>query len=358
MTFNIAKWSFLLLVVSLPLVRPFHVFVYGLQIPFTDFIFLCCSLFFAIAAFQKQVSIRTDRLFTFVGVYAVAFAISAVLSVEPKTSAFKLMGEFYLFGLSFLAFNLARDEQFQKRIVFAWLVGSGLTALTSIAGFTLFYLGLKDAGSNYFLSHLGSLPAGDYPRIHALFANANMLCNYLNVSVILALLAAKLSWLRKSWAIVSLFGIFFAALLSISAGLGGIALSLGIWFWAVAPKKWYSTPALAIGIVLAIAVFASTLISPDTENTSQEIAIPITERVFEPSVRILIWEDTISTVRQYPWFGKGTGTDVANVNYEVLSGMRQTLRDAHNSWLSVLGQTGVIGLTAFCLLLFQIVACQ
>jgi O-antigen ligase len=348
---RLSKWTFLLLVVSLPLVRPFNLTLFDMQVPYTDLIFLVSFFFWIVALIRRETSLKTDRLYIYVGLYAAAFTISTFLSVEPRTSFFKLLGEYYLFALCFLAFNLVQDLWFLKHVVTAWLAGTVLTVLASFAGFTLFYLGFSDAGTNYFLSHFGSLPAGNYPRIHALFANANMLCNFINISASLALLAKKTGWIQRTTAIILLAGISFAALFSISPGLGGITLSVGIWFFVIGSKKWYAKPALACGVVLAFAAFAATLVSPDTNNTTQEIPLPYVERKFEPSVRVLVWQDTVQTVRQYPWFGKGTGTSVANVRYEALSGMHQLLLDAHNMWLNVAGQTGLFGLTAFMLLL-------
>ena len=354
MALRLSKYLFLLLVFSLPLVRPFNFTLFGLLVPYTDLIFLGSFGLWCVAIIRSETTIRIDRLFLYIGLYAAAFTISTILSVDPTKSFYKLLGEYYLFGLCFLTFNLSSDRQFRKHIVYAWLSGTAITALASVAGFLLFYLGFKTDFDNYFLSHLGSLPAGDYPRIHALFANANMLCNFLNVSVVLIFVAAHLGWIRKRTAIILGAGTLFSALFSISPGLGGIALSVGLWIWAVWQKKWFAKPALACGILLAVLAFAATLVSPDTNNTAQEIPLPFIEKNLEPSVRVLVWQDTLQTVRQYPWFGKGTGMDVANTRYEVLSGMQQLLRDAHNIWLNVLGQTGVFGLTAFILLLIYL----
>ncbi|MBK7393254.1 MAG: O-antigen ligase family protein [Chloracidobacterium sp.] len=355
MVLRLSKYLFLLLVFSLPLVRPFNFTLFGLLVPYTDLIFVAAFGLWCIAVIRREKSPRFDRLFLFVGLYAAAFTISTILSVDPEKSFYKLLGEYYLFGLCFLTYDLANEPKFQKQVVIAWLAGTGVTALASIAGFVLFYAGFKTNFDNYFLSHLGSLPAGDYPRIHALFANANMLCNYINVSVVLILLAAHLGWIKKRMALILGAGTLFSALFSISPGLGGIALSVGLWVWAVAQKRWFARPALACGVVLAVLAFATTLVSPDTNNTAQEIPLPFIEKKLEPSVRVLVWQDTLQTVRQYPWFGKGTGMDVANTRYEVLSGMQQLLRDAHNNWLNILGQTGVFGLAAYMLLLIYLI---
>ncbi|MEQ1922263.1 MAG: O-antigen ligase family protein [Pyrinomonadaceae bacterium] len=356
MAIKLSRYLFLLLVFSLPLVRPFNFRLFGLLVPYTDLIFLASFGLWCISIIRRETSLRIDRLFLFVGFYGVAFTISTFLSVDPTKSFYKLLGEYYLFGLCFLAFNLSVELRFQKQIVFAWLAGTGLTALASIAGFLLFYAGFKTNFDNYFLSHLGSLPSGNYPRIHALFANANMLCNYLNVSIVLILMTERLGWIKKRTAIILGAGTLFSALFSISPGLGGIALSIGIWFWVVGQKKWFARPALACGLILAVLAFAATLVSPDTGNTSQEVSLPFVDKKLEPSVRVLVWQDTLQTVREYPWFGKGTGMDVANTRYEALSGMQQLLPDAHNMWLNVLGQTGVFGFAAFVILLGYLIS--
>ena len=172
MILSLSKWSFLLLIFSLPLIRPFNTDLFGLQVPYTDFIFLASSGFWALAVLRKETLVGSDRLFIFIGLYALTFVISTILSVDPKTSFFKLLGEFYLFSLCFLTFNLIDNVEFLRRVIIAWLGGTVLTIVSFLAGIVLFYVGYKTKNDNYFLSHLGSLPAGDYPRIRALFENA------------------------------------------------------------------------------------------------------------------------------------------------------------------------------------------
>ncbi|MEJ7860833.1 MAG: O-antigen ligase family protein [Pyrinomonadaceae bacterium] len=249
-----------------------------------------------------------------------------------------------------------------KRVAQAWLVGTFLTILASLAGFVLFYFGWKTQYDNYFLSHFGSLPTGNYPRIHALFANANMMCNFLNVSLMLAVLADKLGWLKKIWAKVLCFGIGFAAFFTLSPGLGGLFLSIGVWLWAnfnFARRKTFAGIVCFLGIFLALIFFAVSSVSPDTPNTDQDFKLPFFEQKFEPSVRVLIWQDSLESIRQYPFFGKGIGIGVASVEYTTLSGDRQFLSDAHLVWLNIFGQLGLFGFVAFAsLCLFLLWRCK
>jgi len=362
MTLKIAKWLFLLLIVSLPLVRPFNFVIFGLQVPYTDFIFLAVFAVWFFAVIRGDTKFKFDKLYIFIGLYGFTLTISTIFSIQPQKSFFKLLGEFYLFALAVLTLNLVQDKAFYKQIVIAWLIGTSLTILATISGFALFYLGYKTQADNYFLSHFGSLPAGNYPRIHALFANANMMCNFLNVSLLLAILAEKLNWLKKFWVRILQIGIWLAAIFTFSAGLGGMVLSLGIWYWALfkaKQKHLYSKIALAFAIIFALLVFGTTLISPDTNNTTREFSVPLTDKKLEASVRVLVWENSLENFKNFPYFGKGTGTDAALLRYETLSGDKQILLDAHNNWLNVLGQTGLFGLFAFILLnAFLITRCR
>jgi O-antigen ligase len=230
------------------------------------------------------------------------------------------------------------------------VIGTTLTVLATVAGFFLFYIGYKAQDNNYFLYHYGTLPPGNYPRLQAFFVNANMMCNYLNISLVLTVLAEKLNWLKITWTRALHFGICFAAFFAFSPGLGGLFLSFGVWLWAnfyFEGRKSFAKCALYTGFFLALIFFAVTSISPDTANTTQDFNVPFFEQKFEPSVRVLIWQDSLETIRQYPLFGKGTGSGVASVEYTVISGENQFLTDAHNIWLNILGQFGLFGLVAF-----------
>lgn len=350
MTLRITKALFLLLVISLPLVRPFNISLFDLLVPFTDFIFLLVFGFWLIAMLRDESKLRISKFYFFLGFYALALTVSTIFSIAPKQSFYKLLGEYYLILLCVLTFNLADSLDFLKRVTKAWLIGTGITILAALAGFFLFYLGYKTPKENYFLFHYGTLPSGNYPRLQALFFNANMLCNFLNVSLILTVLADKLGWLKKIPSRILQFGVWFTAFLTISPGLGGLFLSFGVWLWTnllFAGRKNFAYFTCLTGIFLAIVFFLVTSISPDTANTAQDFKLPYSEQKIEPSVRILIWQDTIETIRQYPFFGQGTGTEVAATEYTVLSGENQLLTDAHNVWLNIFGQLGLFGFIAF-----------
>lgn len=359
MTIKISKWLFLILIVSLPLVRPFNFTVSGLQVPFTDLIFIPVFAFWIAALLRREANLRFDNFFFFLAFYGLALTISSFFSIAPRKSFFKLAGEFYLFALAVLGFQFTQEKNFLKQISIAWLVGTLLTILATAAGFIFYYLGFKTQADNYFLSHFGSLPAGNYPRIHALFANANMMCNFLNLSLIFVLLAEKAGWIKKLFARILHLGVWFAAFFTFSAGIGGMILSFGIWYWVLLKtegKLFLSKIVLFSSILCAIGIFCSTLFSPDTLNTTQDFKLPFTEKRLEVSVRVLVWENAIENFTNNPFIGKGTGTDAVLVKYQTLSGDKQTLLDAHNNWLNILVQIGIFGFLAFLLLMFNLLS--
>jgi len=349
-TLKITKALFLLLVFSLPLVRPFNFDFGEFTLPFTDVIFLAVFFFWIVSLIRREIELPLDGFLAVAIFYAAALTLSAAFSEEPRRSFLKLGGEVYLIVLAIITADLAENTRFAKYIGIAWLNGTIVTVLASLAGFVLFYLDYRSPVDNYFLSPFGSLPAGNYPRIHALFLNANMMCNYLNISVMFAIAAARFNWLRKGLAATIQFGIWFAAFFTLSPGIGGLFLSVAIWMRATLRQKKRpiaSRLALAAGIIAATLCLGAALVSPDTENVDAQVAVPMTNIKIEPSVRVLVWSDAARTFLRSPLMGKGTGTDVVRLRYVTLSGQNQLLLDAHDLWLSILAQSGLIGFAAF-----------
>ena len=357
--FNIARWLFLLYVASLPLVQPFSQRFYGYLFVYSDLLFAASAGAWLLSAITGKVQLRGHRVFGWVGVFLIAMTLAALVSEDPGRSFLKLGGVYYLAAIGWLAFNLAEDTTFLQLIIFAWLAGTALTVLGAFLGVAGYYAGFDTTSSNRFLFHFGSLPTGNYPRIDSFFDNANMMANYLNVSVVIALAAGAAGWIsqKRSFAFVLLF--IGASIFTFSAGIGGIILSIAI-FLALGPFRHHGTKRIAVllgGVFLGVLAFASTLISPVQRDDHHKISIPILNVQFEPSVRVVVWANVLQRGAEFPFLGRGTGTDAANVQYTVVSGQTQILRDAHQAWLNIFGQAGLIGVVAFTLLCWRILRC-
>lgn len=335
---TLVEWSFLLLVFSVGFMLPYFDLLRN-RIPLTDFIFLAVSALFFLAFIFRKIKLRWSWFYLPLALYFVALILSAVFSVNQKSSLIKLLGVIYLLGLAFLAFNIVQDFKMIKRSVLAWLIATSITCLVSLVTLIVFYVDRENIILNYTLSHYGTLPPGNYPRIQSTFLNPNMYCDYLNIGAVFALLAYKFGWL-KSWMFGSFAVIFSIAMFfTLSPSIGGILLCVGIWLWlefAEKEKVLLSKLSLTAGILSAVLFFAVTLVS---------LVNPL-----EPSVRIKTWQSSINTFLQYPIFGKGLGEDVAGVSYLAPDGGMQYLGDAHQLWLNVAGQAGIIGLFAILFL--------
>ena len=341
------------LVVSLPLVNPFSLAIFNTPIPATDFIFLTVFAVWLIALLRGKTSFRYSRFYLFLLLYAGAMIISTVFSTDFGRSAKKLAGEFYLLTLAVLTFNVVRNLKDLRRVFGAWSVGTIATVAASLIGFALFYAGYKTREENFALFQFGSLPAGNFPRLQASFYNANMACNYLNVSLMLTLIADYFGWLKKTASIFMQAGIWFAALFTFSPGIGGMFLAQGLWNWIKfrkTGKNRFGSVSIIIGILMAIVFFAATIVHPDTENTDQDFQLPVINYTIEPASRVLVWQQAVGNITENPVFGKGLDAEAADLYYTTLSDEPHFLTDAHNTFLNVIVQNGFVGFAAFTLL--------
>lgn len=352
-----ARWLMLLYVVTLPIVWPLDTRILGIHVFATDLIFAAAFVFWRVSL--SKGAIQFDRRYLlFVAAFFLAFLISAVFSTEPQRSLLKLVGVFYLIAVSLVIADLVRDLGFLKKLVYAWVVGSIITLLGTAIGLIGFYIGFDTMATNLFLFHSGSLPPGNYPRVRAFFENPNMTANYLNIAVMIVLGACLAKWISIRFAVSLAALLLGAAIVTISPGLGGIVISIGLWI-AFGFGLSTRTRAVILTSVLsaALLVLLATVISPITREPENTVKIPFTEIRVEPSVRFLVWKNAIERGLEFPIIGRGAGTDAAHVRYQVLSGQKQLLRDAHQAWLNVFGQAGLVGLAAFvglCGYLFSI----
>jgi O-antigen ligase len=353
MIFRLLQATFLVLIFSLGFMHPF-VYSFGLRTNFTDFIFLFVFALWLFSLILKKTNFRSSKFYLPLAIYLFAFVCSTVFSINPKFSFVKLFGEIYLIGLAVLSFNLIDSLEKLKKVFFVWFAATFVACLTSLLTFVLFYTERENGLLFYTLSHYGTLPPGNYPRIESTFLNPNMLCNYLSVSFLFLFASINLKWISRNLAFVLLILLSFASIFTISPNLGGIFLSIGLWLWLVfKEKKDFNLARLsfASGILAALLFFLSTLATPiHSETSTFFIKIPLIEKQIEPSSRVLAWKTSLQTVAQYPFFGKGTGTDAAHGVYLNPSGRLEILSDAHQMWLNVAGQTGIFGFFALCFL--------
>jgi O-antigen ligase len=352
---RLTNYSFLLLIVSLGLPQ-FSIPFFGMEVLATDLLFLLAgglwllSLLFALRRF------RWHPLDLAIFAYLIALLISAIFSVDRSSSFSRFPLEAYLLCLAGLAYNIIDSETVLKQAVLAWLVGTAFAVVLGLGTVLLFYLDPSSPFLEFLTYHYGSVPVGNYPRITAGFVSASMLCNYLNVGLVLALLALRKAWLPRTIALIFVLAIALAAVFTISIGLGGLALAAGIWI-LLEPDLPRAAKHLSFTLGCLISIFfllASFIALASYPGARAFLAIPLIHLDLLPSARMLVWTGAIDTFLSHPLTGIGLGKPVASIVFSNTDGSTSLLTDAHNSFLSVAAQEGAVGLVAFTALVILI----
>jgi len=335
---------FLLLIFSLGFMQP-EIEFRGISLNVTEAIFIAASCLWLVAFFLKQVKIRWNPIYILFGLYALGLFLSAAFSENSRTSFIKYLGELYLIGLAVLTFNVVDSERILKRVVFAWLAASTVTAFIGVVTVVMFYLGLESWVSAFALNGFGSLPPGNYPRIQSTFLYPAMLCNYLTVGLMILLAAYSVGWMRTLVCGILASAFLLVIAFTLTPGIGGVMLAVGIWYWFLFKgrvKPFIAKLSLFAGIAAAVGfwlVSTFTVISSPTSPFHFELA---GVRI-DPTQRLLTWINAGQTFQAHRVMGKGLGLPVAQVYFMPPSGQLQLLTDAHNFLLNVAAQAGLAG---------------
>lgn len=335
-------WVLLALVFALPLMNPP---VRG-QLVAADLLFLLLLVVLAAEVLTRRRRMQWLPGFGALIAFAVALAPSLLTSSNLGASLFKYATEFYLIGLAAITAWIVDSERMFRRVLAAWLAGTALVALVAVAALAAFATGWAPWLLTYSSYDFGSLPAGNYPRLSLTFVFSNMACNYLTVSLGLLLCARVSGYLGRGSFMLLLAGILVAAFSTISPGLGGIALLGGMGFFAMRRQKQAAAArsALMLGIAAAGLFLVALAVTPIAYPAAPfAIRLPGGMTLY-PSVRYLVWSAALDQFVHHPLIGMGVGVDPVHVRYLNPSGALEQLTDAHNIFLSIAAQCGILGL--------------
>jgi O-antigen ligase len=335
-----SDWLFLALIFAVPLMKPA---VSGEMIV-ADLLFLLLA---AAAAIETLIGRRKLRWLPSLGAllaYVVSLAPSLLATSDMGASLFKFSTEFYLIGLAAAGAYLVDSEADLRRAVLVWLAATALVCAVGLLGLAAFATGSGGWLLDYSSFGFGSLVPGDYPRLSLTFFNANMACNYLTCSLGLLLIARIRGYAGRVPAAVMAAAIGIAAASTISPGLGGIALVAGVWIWLALPNHAVvGRLALAGGAaVAALFVLALTFTIFPHSTAPFRIDLPLGLTLY-PSGRYLTWSGALAQFLRHPLIGIGIGIPPDDVHFMAPMGM-QELTDAHNLFLSIGAQCGIVGL--------------
>lgn len=346
--------SFLALVATLGIQKPAVTQLYNENVSLTDVVFplvLCLAL---AGLLIKRRLPKWNSIYLFFGAYLLAFLVSSFFSSSVSSSLLKTFATAYLVGLAVISIELIDSSKRLALVIVAWLVGAIIPIVVGAATLVIFYAAPDNTLLPYVTYHHGAVPVGNFPRLSSTFVSASMFCNYLTATVMLLLAANRFdripSWIW--WTLMIL--LCLCSVFTVSAGLGAFILGLALWFNYSndGPLGRYSRIA---GIVVFVASLFAVLVAFQPHSTAPySVHVPVLNLEVFPSSRILVWTDALKTFANNFFFGSGPGTPPAGVIYQNTSGQFSFLTDAHNSFLNVSAQTGIVGLIAFVATVFAL----
>jgi O-antigen ligase len=313
----------------------------------TDLLFVPLALAWAAAVATGAAPFRWNRAYWLLAAYFASMLLSGLGDLQAALP--KLASQAYLLSLPVLVDQLISREPKLRRAVLAWLAGTVVVAMVAMLSLGLFAIDPTHPLLNYVLFHFGTLPPGDYPRLRLTFLNANMLCNYLTMALCLALAARYLRWLSSVASGLLVAGILIAATFTISPGLAGIMLAIGLWLWLLwrERRRGLARLTLLAGIGAALLSVPAMALTPILHPTAPFlIPVPGSDLILAPAGRLMIWIDAVRNFLTDPILGRGIGEDAVLVRYQDPEGDLQRLTDAHNSFLSIAVQCGLVGVAA------------
>ncbi|MFN3329827.1 MAG: O-antigen ligase family protein, partial [Pyrinomonadaceae bacterium] len=347
---QIAKYLLFAYIFSLGYIQP-SVFVLGFTVAPSDFLFPLVFAFWFLAVAKKQIYLSWHSFFQLLLLYFLAMAISALFSEDVFRSSVKLFTQIYLLLLPVLVYSLIQSEKDLRLALTAWLTGCLIPISIGLIAIFTYYLDSENPLLRYWTYHFGSAPSGSYPRLRSTFLTPSLLLNYLSVSLSILLGISKIGWIDKRFSAILLVLILIVSIFTVSSGLGSIPLILGIWFYF--ENKPLRAFGLAVGVGSAILFYGVNFIALQPHSTAS-FAFNFFGYSIQPSARLMVWIESSRTFFDNFLFGKGIGQDSCRVIFQNSDGSFSLLTDAHNIFLSVASQTGILGLFAITTLIFSI----
>lgn len=351
-----AKVAFLLLVFMLPFMNPDYK-VGGLAVIAVDLVYLLTALLWGMVILTGKMKLKWHRFYWVLILYFAGMLVSLPFSTEPATSLFRLATQVYLLSLPVLGHHLVEDQHELKQVFFVWLAASAVVGGLGVVTVLLFTAGVDPSLYEFALHGFGSLPPGPYTRVDLTFFYPALLCNYLTISLMILLICHRMDWLPKPVFMPLLFAILGSAAFSITPGLGGIVLAIGVWLWLGSQPtgSLLGRAALFASIIGALLFVLSATVTPFVHPTAPFlIEVPGLDQPLAPAVRTLVWIQAVDAFVASPLVGHGIGTTPIEVPFFTPDGDDHLLTDGHNVFLNVAMQTGLIGLITLLVLIWAV----
>ncbi len=317
-------------------IRPF---ICSLAFPYINYLYSSIFLgFLVLFLVHSDFSFINKKMRT-IKYPLILFIAALFISIIFSSDRFNSVKELYKYvnGILLFLFVISLDSKNRLRIIKAITLGGFLISLLAIYQYLFGFQHLLDYLSK---SNPPSLFALDYiqrRRVYFPFVTPNALGGYLAIIIPLIISTQNAKnrnpiGLRRYIALIS---VSLALLLTKSIG-ALISVSIGLITYSYLQSK-LDKKRVLLFISMLLIIIASTFLL--RQRATGEHTLP----TFSVIQRFIYWRDTLEVIKKYPWQGIGLGNfNLSQVRY------------AHNSYLQIWAEMGIIGLISILWLISSV----
>jgi len=348
------KYLVVLLLFLLPTQLAYHfwpswAFVFGIRVDLlAPALYLTDVLILLLVLLNLNIFKKFKKYFLVVAIFAI---VNTAYSTSPAESVYRWTKtiEFFFVGLYFARQKLLNLSLIVKTLFFSLIAFSLIGILQFIKGGNigglLYFLGERSFNLGTPGIALVSLNGTEYLRAYSTFSHPNSLAGFLGAVIFFILLSGKLKKTIFNFLGVSTILICFLLSFSISAYLG-IFLAFSFYLFSRGGKsfKWTVTTCFFLSIVGSLLL---PLTSPWILKTFPFVGQNISQRLDLAYIAGKMISQRFLT-------GEGLGTFIVNLPvFKGIFSYSWLLQPVHNVFLLIFSETGVLGLLAFCYLIYK-----
>jgi O-antigen ligase len=258
-------------------------------------------------------------------------AISYLWSVDPEWTLRSAFSYFQLFSMVWLIWEFSPRKREQMRLIQAYVLGTYVSAIDTLYGY---------------ISH----QQADYQRYASTGFNPNDLGLTMALSIpvsyyLMIQSQGRMVWICRLQLVLAGAAILLTA--SRGAGLASV-VALAVIPWTLARLGWRRR----LSVILTVALAGGVLFLAPSTSWERLSTIPNELTQGTLSERTVVWKAGWEVFREHPFFGVGAGAFPQSVQSAIGLPMF-----AHNTFLSILVEEGVIGFGFLCALMGVLGAC-
>jgi O-antigen ligase len=263
--------------------------------------------------------------------------LAGTISLHPYTTKVELLKVISYLGCFFLVIgNLNSRGQLRRLLVLIMITGFLLALFAIIQHFTW-------NGKIYWIYDYvkGGTPFGP-------FVNKNNFAGYINMIIPLTLIVTLHERNNSLKAIFAFMALVMTIAVFLSMSRGGVLSFFGSMIFLVTMlfslRREYSRRLLFIFPAIFFFALIIYLVFIGINPVVERLATLSEKATYSGEIRWTVWASTIDIIKDYPFFGTGLETfESVFPGYRSLEASILHWRDAHNDYLQLIAETGIVG---------------